>query len=661
MHHPKTLTRLAGALSLVVLSSLTSVHADVTLPSLFSEHAALQASTDTPVWGKADPGEAVRVKLGNASAQAEADASGRWRAGLDLRNVGPGPFELVVEGRNRLVVSDVVVGQVWVCSGQSNMEWPLSGIRGGADEYPNASNPMLRHFKVEKSASAVPLDDVRGSWAISSPYSVPNFSAVGYFFGQKLQHVLGVPVGLINTSWGGTPVEAWTRTGAFDTDPDLKAGAETARREAVDWKAYLSDYAAWVATAGREDHPYDADALTAEAARPDGWKPVNLPSHLRDAGLPDAGAVWLVKKITLPESAVGAGLQIFFGDVRDSVTLYWNDVRVAGGGPNTIMHRYGVHSKHVTSTEGVLAARIYAPLGGAGIDPGNARFRIDYRGGSQQLAGEWLAKAEYAFTTPVAAAAPVRPAKSLADHHLAGYLFDGMVRPLIPAGIAGVLWYQGEQNWDRGWQYRTAFSLMISDWRAQWGRGDFPFYFCQLPNYGQPPSKPGESNWAEVRESQAAALALPNTGMAVLIDVGEAGNIHPSDKRSVGDRLALARTYGRTDIVDSGPQFASARRDGKRIIVSFKNSGGGLAVRGEPSGKSVDGFMICGEDGRWQWAEARIEGDIVAVWSDAVPEPAYVRYAWADNPKAPLCNQEGLPAAPFRTDDFPASSRNRKY
>lgn len=639
----------------------SALRADVVLPDLFSDRAVLQASAKTPVWGSASPGETVRVTLGAVSASARADDSGRWRVDLDLTKVGPGPFELVAEGRNRTVATDVLVGQVWLCSGQSNMEWPLRSTTGGADEAARAGNPSLRHFKCANVASPVPLRDAKGMWSVSSPRSAPDFSATAYYFGSRIQRELGAPVGLINASWGGTPVEAWIRPDAFDADADLKAGAQKAREDAVAFKNYLRDYRAWIASQKREDRSFDAAAFITVGADAANWTRVTLPGALSAAGLPDAGTVWIVKKITLPESAVGSALRVFLGDARDSVRLYWNGAPCGEGGPEKTLHDYSIGAKHVTSREGVLAVRIHAPAGGAGIAAGAERFRIDFKGGNQPLAGEWLARAEYGFSGVPTAVAPVRPSRPRGDNNVAGYLFDGMIRPLIPTALAGVIWYQGEHNWDRGWQYRTAFRLMIQDWRAQWGGGDLPFYFCQLPNYGASSAKPGFSNWAEVRESQAAALALPATGMAVLIDVGEAGNIHPGDKRSVGERLALqalAGVYGRP-VVANGPVYASHTIEGGRARIVFSNADHGLATK--PAGSAVKGFSVCGADRRWEWAEARIEGDSVVVWSPAVSTPVAVRYAWADNPECTLFNGAGLPAAPFRTDDYPASSFNRKY
>jgi sialate O-acetylesterase len=655
------------AVFFAVLGVVPLLSADVVLPALFSDHAVLQATTKVPVWGKADPGEAVTITLAKAHATAVAGSDGRWRGDLDLSAVGAGPFELVVQGRNRLVATDVLVGQVWLCSGQSNMEWPLRGSGGAAAEIARSANPQLRQFKVKNIASAMPKENVDGRWVVATAETTPDFTAAGYYFAKRLQGELHTPIGLINSSWGGTPVEAWTRLEGFAPDKDLAKSAKEAQMLAARYKVFLKDYYGWMSQQSCEDRtpatPANFDAFAAGAT---GWQSVQLPGTL--ASSPDAGSIWVSRKITLPASAVGSEMHVFFGDVKDAVKIYWNGAPMGEGGIESAMHLY--RWKQVTSVEGVLSARIFNPSGAPTIAPKDARFRLDYKGGSLQLTGEWLAKTEFAFP-PLPANAPACPEKPplpRLDPHVASYLYNGMIQPLIPTAIAGVIWYQGEQNWDRGAQYATAFPLMIADWRAQWGQGDFPFYFCQLANYQQPPVKPGESHWAEVRAGQAAALALPRTGMAVLIDVGDVNNIHPADKLSVGERLArlaLAKTYGK-DVVSMGPTYTSGTIDSGKMRIAFSGADGGLVAKpltpAAPRPQSeVQGFAICGKDHKWQWAQAVIEGATVIVWSPDVPAPVAVRYAWADNPICNLYNGAGLPAAPFRTDDFRLSSANQKY
>ena len=655
----------------VALSLAPALRAELKLPAIIGDHMVLQQKQSDSIWGWDTPGTKVTVAFAGQNYDATAGADGKWMVKLSPMAANDTAQTLTISGSSQRVIRDVLIGEVWMCSGQSNMQMALRQSAGGADEIAQSTNPQLRQFKVAIVASAVPLDEVKGQWEVAKPETTPEFTAVGYYFGQIIQRGLNASVGLINASWGGTPIEAWTRKGAYDSDPDLLAGAEKNQADAAHYKAFLSDYRAWVERRGRQDHPPATPAaFNAFAPNATGWKAVNLPSSPTKAGLPEAGAVWICRKVTLPASAVGAGLEVWFGDVADAVKIYWNGVQVGEGGINSIAHRYMVSGKYITSTEGVLSARIVNPTGAPGIIASDkAKFFLNYKDGRIPLEGEWLAKTEYTFP-PLPSGTEACPVKALVprpDQEVAAYIFNGMIHPLIPTAIAGVIWYQGEHNWNRGWQYRTAFPLMIADWRKQWGV-DFPFYFCQLPNYQPQSAKPGNATWAEVREGQAAALKLPQTGMAVLLDVGDANNIHPTDKRSVGDRLArlaLAKTYGKA-VIASGPMFVSSKIEAGKVRVEWSDTAGGLVTKPvayavERPESAVQGFAVCGADRQWVWALAQIDGQAVVVWSPKVPAPVAVRYGWADNPVCNLYNDAGLPAAPFRTDDFPAISLNNKY
>ncbi|MEI6034769.1 MAG: sialate O-acetylesterase [Verrucomicrobiae bacterium] len=681
----KTLLRFAIVAAAAI--SAGSAWADVKLPAIISDHMVLKKSAKVPIWGTADPGEDVKVAMNGLSASAKADAGGKWMALLDLKNSEPGPFEMTVEGKNKLTLADVVVGEVWVASGQSNMEWVVSNTRDAKNEITASANPLLRQFFVKKNAAADPADDAEGSWSAASPETTGGFSAVGYFFAKKLQGELKVPVGFVNTSWGGTPSEAWTSAEALDSDPDLKAARERLRAAVAEYpgkrKAFIDGMGAWVKETGREDKPVaDAAGFAGENVSPDGWVPVKLPGEVAAPGLPKAGVVWLRKEVTLPASSVlPLSLPI---DGYDSV--YWNgkllkqmtyqDVPSQGyvrrSGP------YDVPAGEVKAGKNVVAIRLYEPVG-------PAKFFAEPKAGALSLAGEWLAKAEREFSELPAeklAAAPQLPSSPPGGQNVAAFLFNGMIRPILPYAISGAIWYQGESNASRAFRYRTAFPLMISDWRKQWNQGDFPFYFCQLANHMAKKPEPGDSNWAELREAQSMALKLPNTGQAVLIDIGESGDIHPRNKKDVGERLALialAKDYGK-QLPFSGPVYDSMKIEGGKVILSFLHADGGLAAKPLPDaydiksaanetaplvrnspGSQLEGFAICGEDKKWVWADAKIDGAKVAVWSDKVPSPAAVRYAWADNPTCNLTSGSGLPASPFRTDDFPPVTLKGKY
>jgi sialate O-acetylesterase len=676
-------------LMFLVIGAGLSAQADVTLPDIFSDHMVLCRSKNVPIWGTAEAGDAVRVELGERSAEAKADASGKWKVVLNLSEIdGPGPFEVVVKGKNEIRIQDVLVGEVWVASGQSNMEWVAKKTTDADAEIARSANPQLRQFAVKKAASKEPKDVMEGQWTIAGPETTGSFTAVGYFFGKKLSGELKQPVGIINTSLSGTPSEAWTSIAALDTDPDLKAARErlTADLDQHPGKkrVFVEELRAWIKEHGREDRPtVDAAAFAGKGVSSEGWHPVELPGLVRGAGLPEAGIVWIRKEVLFdakPDAKVSLYLPI---DGFDAV--YWNGEllkatgyeELAGTGAVRRGGPFDLAPEAVEEGKNVLAIRLYQPVGPAKISG-------PPRAGSIGLAGQWLAKAEREFApvdAAVMAKAPQLPPQAPWAQNIPSFLFNGMVSPVIPYAIRGAIWYQGESNAGRAFRYRTAFPLLIDDWRKQWAQGDFPFYFCQLANFMAKKPQPEESAWAELREAQSMALKLPNTGQAVLIDIGEEADIHPRNKRDVGERLAriaLAKDYSKKAPY-SGPVYESMTVAGGKVSLSFKQVGGGLVakplpatydvqtlakktaplVRNSPN-SDLEGFAICGEDKAWVWADAKIDGDNVIVWSEKVPAPVAVRYAWSDNPTCNLYNKADLPASPFRTDDFKPKTIDEK-
>ncbi len=663
--------------------------ADIQLPAILSDHMVLQKTAKVPVWGTADPGEEVAVSLDGQTVTTRTDENGRWRLSLDLGNSAAGPFEMTVVGKNKRTVSDVVVGEVWVAAGQSNMAFVVKNGLDAENEIARSASPLIRQFLVGRAAANEPRNDTEGKWVAASPGTTGNFSAVGYFFAKKLQANLGGAVGVIASSWGGTPCEAWTSVEAIDSVPELKASRKRlwAMLEAYPEKkkAFADGMEAWIKENGHEDKPpADVAAFAGENVSPDGWIPLKLPGVVMGGALPKFGAVWLRKEIDIP-TPNGINLPLYLPiDGFDSV--YWNGKLVKqttfrdfpGTGSVRRWGPYDILPADIKKGKNILAIRLYEPVG-------PAKFTADPKAGPIPLAGVWQARAEYEFPPLDAqktATAPLPPVNDPGSQNVAGYLFNGMVHPILPYAIRGVIWYQGENNAVRAFQYRTAFPLLISDWRNQWKQGDFPFYFCQLANYTAKKSDPGESQWAELREAQSMTLKLPNTGQAVLIDIGESGDIHPRNKQDVGERLAriaLAKDYGQS-ISWSGPVYDSMTVDKGRAVLRFLHADGGLLAKPLPAvcdvksqtketaplirnspASQIEGFAICGADKNWIWADAKIDGDKVVVWSDKVPEPLAVRYAWADNPTCNLYNGAGLPASPFRTDDFPPMTLNAKY
>ena len=676
------------ALALVSPWYIAVALADVKLPAIISDHLVLSKAARVPIWGKAAPGEQVTVRLNGQVASATAGADGKWSVALDLKASAPGPFEMTVAGKNQVVISDVLVGEVWVASGQSNMDFTVSRTNNAEADIAQSANPLLRVFQVKKNAVAQPLEETEGKWLAASPETTGGFTAVGYFFAKKLQADLNVPVGVIHTAWGGTPSEAWTSAESIGSVPDLKASSDkqwtAVKNYPIKKKAYVEKFPLWLTENAREDKPVaDASIYAGMDVSTAGWVPVKFPGLVKADGLPEAGAIWVRREVTLSKN--GQSIPLTLGiDGFDSV--YWNGTLLAqttykNFGGIWSVHRngpYNVPAKLVNEGKNILAIRFFSPVGPTKFTraPGVDTFTFG---------DGWLAKAEYEFP-PIDAAklatAPPPPYDMPAVQNVASSLFNGMISPLFHYAIRGAIWYQGESNASRAFQYRTAFPLMIADWRKHWNQGDFPFYFCQLANFQAKKNAPGDSNWAELREAQSMTLRLPNTGQAVLIDIGESDDIHLRNKKDAGERLAmiaLAKDYNKS-LPYSGPVYQSLKIEGNKAILSFQHVEGGLVakplaekydvrslikataplVRNSPN-SALEGFSLCGEDQKWFWADAQIVGDTVVVTSPKVAVPVAVRYGWADNPTCNLYNGAGLPASPFRTDDYTPVTLNGKY
>ncbi|MHB9023138.1 MAG: sialate O-acetylesterase [Armatimonadota bacterium] len=632
------------------------------LPAIFADHMVLQQGLPVKVWGWAEAGESVAVTLAGQTARATAGADERWQAELPPLEAG-GPFAMTVRGAAETVVfSDVLVGEVWVCSGQSNMEWPLSMSQRAEEDIPAAEDKNLRLFTVTKAAVMEPADDVVGSWDVCTPASVAQFSAVGYYFGQRLRQELGVPVGLINTSWGGTPAESWTSAEALMAEPALRPMMERTYRDLEDFPRAEAAYRDAMEKWQQQYIPRDAgnsgfangwaDPATSDAA----WDEMGLPQMWMSAGLDFNGVVWFRRQVEIPAAWAGKPVTLRIGACDKNDSTYFNNQFV---GSLTMDDRpdawctprcYTVPGEFVKAGGNLIAVRVFSNMHGAGMTGPAMQMSIGPSDGSAEpvpLAGPWRYRVEQNYGRVPAEPAPPMPAGPN-NAGTPSSLYNGMIVPLIPYGIAGAIWYQGESNADRATEYRTLFSTMIRDWRARWGQGEFPFLFVQLANFMGVNTVPVESNWAELREAQLMTLALPNTGMATIIDIGEMADVHPKNKHDVGNRLALwalADTYGK-DVVASGPLCAGLKVEGNAICIHFDYIGGGLVAKDGP----LQGFTIAGADRKFCWADAVIDGDTVVVRSEQVPAPTAVRYAWGDNPVCNLYNAEGLPASPFRTD-----------
>jgi sialate O-acetylesterase len=646
--------------------------AEVRVPSLIGDNMVLQQGQKVRIWGSAAANEKVTVSFLNEKRSVVADSGGHWQVLTGPFKAG-GPFVLRITGSNTLTFKNVLIGEVWICSGQSNMEWPLINAKDGADTVAQANHPEIRLFTVQKNTSPTPLDDVRGKWVVTTPDEVRQFSAVGYFFGRELFQQLKIPVGLIHTSWGGTPAEAWTSSEALAATPQLKPILDRYQQRLKNLperqKEFERALAAWGLKNLYQDTGNKGEALgyADPATNIWDWKKMNLPQFFETAGLKLDGAVWFRREIDVPQSWAGKNLELNLTAIDDYDVTYFNGTRLGGTGSETansymIPRRYRVPGNLVRSGRSVIAVRVFDSAGEGGFG-GDGKMTLELPGSSAPalipLSGSWDYKIELELEPkkPDWGSRPEAPGPN--NQNSPGVLYNGMIAPLTPFRIRGAIWYQGEANAGRAYQYRTLFPTMIRDWRRAWGEGDFPFYFVQLANWQALRPDPGESEWAELREAQTLTLLEPNAGMAVIIDIGDPNDIHPRNKLDVAHRLAawaLAKTY-RKKVQPSGPLYASFAVEGDKIRVKFKHMAGGLKTR---DGGPLKGFAVAGADQKFVWANALIDGKDVVVWSKDVTKPVAVRYAWADNPICNLYNAVDLPASPFRTDNWPGITVNGK-
>jgi sialate O-acetylesterase len=650
-----------------------AAHAELKVPAWVGAHMVVQQGRPVPLAGTAAPGETVRATLGAAAASTKAGADGRWRLVLPAVPAG-GPLTLTIAAASAtLRFDDVRSGEVWLASGQSNMELPLNRSRGGGDATAEGC-AGLRLFVVSHAGAAAPASQVDGRWEVCDATNAAAFSAVAFHFGREIHRALGVPVGLVEAAWGGTPAEAWTPRPALAAEPTLLPMLEetdAATRDPARRAAVARALADWEAKSFHQDTGNRGEALG--YARPDGgghgWTKMTIPQVWENAGLAIDGAVWFRREVVLPADWRGQDLALSLGAIDDFDVTYWNGERVGATGTETpqywsVPRNYKVPGRLVKPGRNLIAVRVFDHYGNGGFAGTAAQMTVVPLAAAADpaivspvsLAGSWSYKIERRlkpavvdFSTRPVVAGPDEPTTPTV-------LWNGMVAPLAGLPLAGVIWYQGESNVGRARQYRTLFPVMIRAWRTAWGDPALPFLFVQLPNYDEPGPRRtlGDSNWAELREAQVAALALPRTAMAVTLDVGEGGDLHPRNKQEVGRRLALSAlkvAYGRSAIA-SGPTFVSAAREGRAMRVRFGALAGGLDTA---DGASPRGFMLAGADRVWHpAATTRIDGDTVVVSSPDVPEPIAVRYGWGNDPPNTLRNQADLPAAPFRTDDWPA-------
>ncbi|WP_375436934.1 sialate O-acetylesterase [uncultured Hymenobacter sp.] len=635
-----------------VLLSQSAV-AQVRLPRLVGDGMVLQRDTNLAIWGWGVPGEKVALTFTGKTYQATTGADGKWHISLPAQKAG-GPFQLEIAASNHIILKDVLVGDVWVCSGQSNMETPMSRLR---DKYPDvvaqATNPMIRQFNLDlRYAFNGPKADVKGGrWVTTTPQNVLAFSAVGYFFAKELFDKYHVPVGIIKSAVGGSPIEAWLSAEALKAFPTYQQAAEKVKDSTYVARTIAQDQAAsraWYTNLRQLDQgvargttPWYAPVYNASD-----WKTMKIPGYWADQGLgPVNGVVWFRKEVEVPASMAGKPARLELGTIVDSDSVYINGQFAGTTGYQYPPRKYDLPTTLLKPGRNVLVIRVINN-GGRGGFTLDKQYQLTAGGQTLDLRGDWQYK--------LGAATPPAPG-STSFQYQPGGLFNGMIAPLLPYAIKGVLWYQGESNTSKPEEYQQLLTALIADWRTHWNQPKLPFLYAQLPNFMATKEQPSESNWASLRESQRKVLAVPNTAMTVNIDLGEWNDIHPLGKEDVGKRLALAAqkvAYADKKVVASGPLYQSMQVRGNKATLTFTNTGSGLVAKG---GGELKQFAVAGADKKFVWAQAKMEGNAVVVWNDQVATPVAVRYAWADNPEgANLYNKEGLPASPFQAVAAPA-------
>lgn len=623
--------------------------------AIFSDNMVLQRGKADTIWGWSRPGASIHVQIAGEDVGSVAGPDGRWRLKF-LPPATGGPYTMkVTDGRRAVELRNVMVGDVWICGGQSNMELPLRFTDDAAKVAKQARYADIRYFRVADHTAYRPTHTLEGAWKVVSPRTAPDLSAVAFYFGRELEQQTHVPVGLIVDAVGGSAGESWAGAAALEPLHDYDVPlAKLAEFEREGRPAYGNYIMPWY-------DRYDIglkQKWSSPAYRASGWKTVQLPGGFAELGVAVTPAVaWFRKEITLPEPLPKGLTRISLGEVQRMDTVYVNGVLIGASAWVEHPRIYAIPAEALRPGRNLIAIRIFKtePHGGFLGKPSDLQLTLaDHT--VIPLAGAWQGRISVDARPPHPMPAhfanwPVMPA----------VLYNGMLVPIAPLSITGAIWYQGEQNSPRGYEYRKLLPAVIASWRRLFGQGDFPFYIVQLPAFGARSAMPTDDGWADIRESQSiVAATVPHSCLAVTTDVGDANSLHPGNKQPVGERLArcaLARYYGK-HVVDSGPTVVSVEPLAHSIRLRFENAKGGLVAKGG----RLEGFTIAGRDRKWHRAAARILGMTVIVSAPEVPHPTQVRYDWQSNPAATLFNDAGLPAGPFRTDAWPLiTERQRPY
>ena len=641
-----------------LLFLVLSTSAQLRLASVFGDHGVLQRGKPIPLWGWSNPREKITILFNGKTTTVKSDDGGRWKISLPAMPAG-GPYSLVITNKkDSIQLKDILIGEVWLCGGQSNMEMEMRNAANFKMERNKSNYPMIRQIKVADTISLSPQEDirVRMPWMEASYETIDSFTAVGFFFARMLADSLKVPIGLINCNWGGSDVESWMSRDALSTSTVL---ADAGKKYPADWPEVEARNKARLEKAWAED-TLKLESPTEEQLRDTGynftaWKSANAPGAWDWMGLYGfRGQGYMQHYIVLNEWRAAQPSVLSLGTNSSAYTLYVNGKKVSEGktdqllinlpagtwhkGRNSIVLKQGADENGPWHSMGIMGdgCQVYLKIGRDKIYLGDDDWKM------MPAVNEGFA---FGRLTNTVASGP----------------YNFMIRPLQPYALRGFIWYQGEANAGRAYQYRTSFQDLIKSWRKEWGE-ELPFFFVQLSSFGKDQSSNEGSGWAELREAQAMALKLPGTGIAITTDIGNATDIHPKNKQDVGKRLALValNTVYKIPVTYQGPQFSGVNFNGSQALVHFQNTGAGLEVKDKYG--YLKGFEIAGADKKWFYARASIKDSVVVLDNPAVPNPVAVRYAWSNAPlDANLYNKDGLPAVPFRTDDWPGVTDSKKY
>jgi len=629
-------------------------NANVKLPLLFSDRMVLQRNEPIPVWGWADANEKIEVHFNKQILKTKADKNGKWLIHLKAEIAG-GPYEMSIKGKNEIVLKDVLVGEVWICSGQSNMEFTVDRAMNAKQEMNDSDFPMIRQFLVEKDLSATPKSTLKAAkWDVCNKSTVGNFTAVGYFFAKQLYAQLNIPIGIINTSWGGTCVETWTSREAFENSDEFKGMIAQMPKMDIDSlsKNQIKSVTERIENIqGSKINASDETSFKESSFNDGNWPEMNVPELWENQQLGNLdGVVWMRKSFVISKEDSENEALLELAKIDDMDVTYINGIEVGTTNQYDKKRAYQIPFKTIREGKNVIAIKIFDYSGGGGIWGEASDLKLSLNSKVMPLSGKW----KFNVTEIKSEVSP---------NSYPSLLYNAMVNPLIPYAFQGVLWYQGEANVGRANQYKKAFPLMINDWRTKWDQGNFPFYFVQLSSYNEfNGNSTNGSKWAELREAQTKTLQTLNTGMCVTTDIGNPKNIHPTNKQEVGKRLAAIALHDiyNKNVVFRGPTFKSMEIKEDQMTLTFENIGGGLMTPNKSG--NIKGFEIAGADKVFHYAKAYLEDNKVVIINENVKNPVAIHYGWADDASdSNLFNKEGLPASAFRTDDWETLTKDAEY